>query len=76
MEVMMMAKKSARAGRPSRRADAERKAVVVALKGSPEWKAWVDDLAVHCRTDLSKLVDLALVELAKSRGFNREAPQR
>lgn len=76
METMTMAKRSAKARRPTRKAEAERKAVVVALKGSPEWKAWVDDLAAHCRTDLSKLVDLALVELAKSRGFGREAPQR
>ena len=71
-----MAKKTTKARQPAQQAGAERKAVVVALKGSPEWKEWVDDLAAHCRTDLSKLVDLALVELAKSRGFNREAPQR
>jgi hypothetical protein len=54
----------------------ERLAIVVTLKGSPEWKAWVDELADLCRTDTSKLIDMALVDFAKARGFKKEAPRR
>jgi hypothetical protein len=64
------AKKSARKGTP------KRLAIVVTLKGSLEWKAWVDELADLCRTDTSKLIDMALVEFAKARGFQKEAPRR
>ncbi len=52
-----------------------RLAVAFTLKGSPEWKAWVEELANHSRTDVSKLIDLALVEYAKARGI-RDAPKR
>ena len=73
MEACAMAKKKA----PAPKAKAkERLAIVVTLKGSPEWKAWVDELADLCRTDTSKLIDMALVELAKARGFKKEAPRR
>jgi len=53
-----------------------RLSVVVTLKGTIEWKAWVDELASLCRTDTSKLIDMALVEFAKARGFKKEAPRR
>jgi len=46
------------------------------LKASPGWKAWVDELAEHCRTDVAKVVDAALVDYAKSRGFDKVAPKR
>jgi hypothetical protein len=66
-----MAKKKAPASKAK-----DRLAIVVTLKGSPEWKAWVDELATLCRTDTSKLIDKALVEYAKSQGFKKEAPPR
>jgi len=48
----------------------------VTLKGSPEWKAWLDELSDQFRTDNSKVIDMALVEFAKAHGFKREAPRR
>lgn len=51
-------------------------AIVVTLKGTTAWKAWVDELADVCRTDVSKLIDAALVDFAKSKGFAKEAPRR
>jgi hypothetical protein len=45
------------------------------LKGSPQWKAWVGDLADHARTDASRRIDMALAEFARARGF-RDAPKR
>jgi hypothetical protein len=72
MEAFTMAK----AKKSPPKAAQGRTAIVVTLKGSTEWKTWVDELADHCRTDVSKLIDQALVELAKSKGFTKGAPRR
>lgn len=53
-----------------------RKPVAVTLKGSEEWKSWLEDLARSSRLDVSKLIDRALVEFAKREGFKAEAPER
>ncbi|MFI5458973.1 MAG: GIY-YIG nuclease family protein [Isosphaerales bacterium] len=53
-----------------------RLAVVVTLKGSLKWKAWLDRLSDQFRTDNSKVIDMALVEFAKAHGFKEEAPRR
>jgi hypothetical protein len=74
MGIGVLARPKKAASGPKKEAD--RLAIVVTLKGSTEWKAWVDDLAGHCRTDVSKLIDSALVEYARMRGFSREAPRR
>jgi len=46
------------------------------IKGRPEWRAWVKRAAAFCRTDAAKLVDAALVEYLKQRGFDEPAPRR
>jgi hypothetical protein len=46
------------------------------IKGRPEWREWVDRGAEFCRTDVAKLVDAALVEYLKQRGFDEPAPKR
>jgi hypothetical protein len=46
------------------------------IKGRPEWRAWVERGADFCRTDVAKLVDAALVEYLKQRGFDEPAPRR
>lgn len=74
MGTGVMARPKKASGAPAKAT--ERPGIVVTLKGSQEWKAWVDDLANHCRTDVSKLIDSALVDYAKARGFTTEAPKR
>jgi hypothetical protein len=46
------------------------------IKGRPEWRDWVERGAEFCRTDVAKLVDAALVEYLKQRGFDEPAPKR
>jgi len=46
------------------------------IKGRTEWRDWVDRGAEFCRTDVAKLVDAALVEYLKQRGFEEPAPKR
>ena len=50
--------------------------VAVTLKGSAEWKEWLVELAGHCRLDVAKVIDKALIDYAKSEGFDRDAPRR
>lgn len=46
------------------------------IKGRTEWREWVEKGADFCRTDVAKLVDAALVEYLKQRGFEEPAPKR
>jgi hypothetical protein len=77
MEMLVMAKKKA----PRVKAKAEmpatgRRAIAVVIKGGSAWKDWVEALAKHCRTDVSKVMDQALIQYAKGVGFDQEAPER
>jgi hypothetical protein len=47
-----------------------------AIKGSAQWREWVDAGAEFCRTDVSKLIDAALVEYLASRGYQAPPPKR
>jgi hypothetical protein len=49
---------------------------VLTIKGRQEWRGWVERAARFCRTDVAKLVDAALVEYLKQRGFDEPPPWR
>lgn len=66
----MMAKAKPNAARENPRSTA------LTVKGCPDWRDWVDRGAEFCRTDVAKLVDAALVEYLKQRGFGEPAPKR
>ena len=44
---------------------------VVALRGSPEWKSWLDEFSGHCRLGLSDTIEQALIVYARERGYRR-----
>ena len=48
---------------------------VVALKGSPEWKEWLDCFSGHCRLGLADTIEQSLIYYAQERGF-RGPPKR
>jgi hypothetical protein len=48
---------------------------VVALKGSREWKAWLDVFSYHCRLGLADTIEQSLVYYAKQREY-RGPPKR
>lgn len=70
MGVAVMAKKQAAPKPP------ERPVIAVTIRGSAEWKAWVEAGAEFCRTDVTKMFDAAIVDYLKTRGFKQEAPLR
>jgi hypothetical protein len=49
---------------------------VVAVKGRPEWAAWVGRLAQHARLTKAALVEHALLAYAERTGFEEDPPLR
>jgi hypothetical protein len=52
-----------------------RKQMLIALRGRPEWRAWLKKFAAHLGTDMSGAIDQALDHLAYKERFERP-PQR
>jgi hypothetical protein len=46
------------------------------VRSSAEWKAWVEELAEYNRTNVTDLIDQALVRHAREIGFAKVAPKR
>lgn len=56
--------------------DPGRKAVVVNIKGSTEWKEWCERASAHCRIPLSSIFDLGFAMYVKANGFTEKPPER
>ncbi len=56
--------------------DPTRKPVALTIKGDPEWRAWLEEAAAHCRMSVSAFVDVACSKYAKAEGFSKKAPER
>ena len=53
-----------------------RQPTAITIRGSKEWRAWVEGGAKHCLTDTSKLVDIALARYLKEQGYDAIRPER
>lgn len=73
MGTATMARKKTSRGKP---VSAKGSTIAVTLRGSPEWKAWVEALAAHARLDVAKVIDRALIDFATKEGFTTKAPER
>jgi hypothetical protein len=71
MSVATMAKKKAPLGD-----QADDRQIVISVKGSAEFRDWLNDLADHQRISAVKVIELALVEYARNHGFTKAAPKR
>ena len=47
----------------------------ITIRGSQEWKEWLEQFALKLRSKPTSVIDLALAKLAEQEGF-REPPQR
>jgi hypothetical protein len=52
------------------------KPLAVQVRGSAEWKAWVERLAARDRASVADLTDRALAAYARQIGFAEEPPER
>lgn len=48
----------------------------VGMRSTVEWAEWLERGARHCRTDVAKLIDAAVMDYLKARGFDEPAPER
>ncbi len=66
--------------KPGRKAETEAsprgKPMAFTIRGSAEWREWVERGAEHCRTDVAKLVDAALLSYLRGQGFTEAPPKR
>jgi hypothetical protein len=52
------------------------KPTALTIRGSLEWREWVERAARYCRTDVAKLVDAALLAYVRGQGFEERPPER
>lgn len=60
-------------GRPKKKGPAS---VGIAVRGTKEWRDWVNELADSRRLKATDLIDQALIEYADRHGFKKPAPKR
>jgi hypothetical protein len=60
----------------ARERDDERKPLVAQLRGSVEFKQWLEELVEFDARPLSMILERALKRYAKEAGFEKEAPKR
>lgn len=46
------------------------------IRATEECRAWLDEAVEHCRTDMSKLLGVTIVDYVQVRGFTKPAPKR
>lgn len=80
MSVMCSVAKKKTVPEPAKKrpgpAPSGRRANSLSIKAAPEWYEWVKEGAEHCRTDVAKLIDAALIDYLKRQGFEKPAPRR
>lgn len=54
----------------------QRQPTAITVRGSKEWREWLERGADHCLTDVAKLVDVAVSQYLKSQGFEEPRPKR
>jgi hypothetical protein len=54
----------------------ETKPTAIIIRCSQAWLEWLRRAAKHCRTDAAKLVDAAVADYARRRGFDEKPPER
>jgi len=48
---------------------------ILSIRGTPEWRAWLERLAAKCRVTPTALLDLAVAEKAAREGFEPPPPR-
>lgn len=61
--------------KPKKKPPAEKRPTVLSVKGTEEWREWVQEVAAHARTDTAKLLDHLLTEYAKKNGIKPPPPR-
>jgi hypothetical protein len=68
-----VAKKSA--AKPAGKSGATTQPYAITIRGSAEWKGWLEDFAAKLRTRPTAVIDLALAKLAEQERFSEPPPR-
>ena len=68
--------KHVQAKKPASSKPTNAKPTALTIRGGPDCREWVERGADHCRTDVAKLVDAALIDYLRARGFEESPPRR
>lgn len=52
------------------------KPTALVMRGSEEWRAWLEAAAAHSRMSVSAFMDFAAASFAKAQGFPEKPPRR
>jgi hypothetical protein len=65
-------------GRPKKALTGEKQPVFrsVNLRAREEWATWLEEAAEYCRTDVAKLIDVAVCKYVRDQGFDKLPPKR
>lgn len=74
--VAEMAKKASRPKSVARTDDDSRQPMIVQMRGSAEFKAYVQRGADFARQPVAKMAELAIIQYLRSIGFTEEPPRR
>ncbi len=61
---------------PAKPGERDKRMTVMTIKGTVEWKEWLDRLSDFSRLPSTVLIDVALADWAKQRGFLESPPKR
>lgn len=75
-ESAVMARPKAKRKQATAKAATGAKPTALTIRGSLDWRGWLERGADHCRTDVAKLVDAAVIEYLRGRGFEEMPPKR
>ena len=64
------------AKKAKRPANEDTRTIVLSMKGTDEFRGWLNELALHCHTTAVNVMELALVEYARRVKFPKNAPRR
>ena len=73
MVTMTAPKRKGTAGRPKA---VQPKRQIISMRGSEEWREWLNALADHAHMPATTLIDQALLRYAQSVGFEQPMPKR
>ena len=70
METVLVGRKKSKPDGPAR------KPAALIMRGSGEWRAWLEAAAAHSRMSVSAFMDFAAASYAKAQGFSEKPPRR
>ncbi len=72
----MLAEGGLAVAKPKKGAKGAKGPKTLGVRTSAEWAEWIEKGAKFCRTDVAKLIDVAVADYLKARGFTEPPPER